>query len=103
MNIVALLHLIPTLVAFAVMANPTLTGQALSDQVEGDVRHGLREYLDHTARIGWLVDVIWAIPSIKSQVEKAIAGALSSVEAASASPAAPQEFPQVSASGTVSS
>lgn len=85
MNVLALLHLIPLLVSLSIMANPTLERDAMRTQVEGDVRHGLRSYLDKF-KAGFLVDVIWAIPSIRDMVVKAIDAAIPAPAPAGAPP-----------------
>jgi len=76
MNPKVLFHIITILVTTSLMAHYDLSGDALTNQVEGDVRHGLREYLDHTAKAGFLVDVLWNLTHTHTLILNAIHGAM---------------------------
>ena len=54
------------LVTLARLANPAMTDADLVSKVEGDLRHFLR------GRLGWVVDVLWSIAEVKSELDRVV-------------------------------
>ena len=83
-------NLIDTLIAplsagFVVLArleNPGAPDSVIIAQVEGDLKHSLRQ------RLGWAVDFLWGISAVKTELDREIAAQVAAAnDPASAVPA----------------
>ena len=64
------------LVTLARLANPAMTDADLVSKVEGDLRHFLR------GRLGWVVDVLWSITEVKSELDRVVSAQVAASRAA---------------------
>ena len=63
-------------VTLALLGNPSMTDAYLVSKVEGDLRHFLR------GRLGWVVDVLWSITEVKSELDRVVSAQVAASRAA---------------------